>query len=75
MISPESVLTALLLAISSWTLLSVVRLREQMVRLEQRLADLPCSQCPQSVPIHRAIRPRAGGETDAVFHQTNPKTE
>lgn len=44
MISPDTFLLALVTGLSTWTLSSVVRLRETMARIEQTIVLLPCQK-------------------------------
>lgn len=44
----DTVLIAICIAISGWTLLAVIDLKSEMAAVIQRLRDLPCngSKCP-----------------------------
>ena len=49
----EQILLTVLVGLSSWTLHSVVRLREQVARYEALAATLPCKPCPCPIPAVR----------------------
>ena len=40
----------LVISLQAWTLLSVVSMREHLVRLDEQYDRLPCSGCPQLPP-------------------------
>jgi hypothetical protein len=47
----ESMLSVITLAISGWTLKSVISLREDVVAIKQQVKDLPCKgsrNCPDA---------------------------
>lgn len=41
-----NILLTIALAVNGWALLEIIGLKTQVARLEQKLDDLPCQDCP-----------------------------
>lgn len=44
---PTNILQIIILAVSGWTLNSVIQIKEQMSVHKTKLQTLPCSDCPK----------------------------
>lgn len=47
MLDATNILVTIALAVNGWILLEVVSLKTEVARLEQKLDDLPCLECPK----------------------------
>jgi hypothetical protein len=47
MIDATNILQTITLAVTAWALLEIIALKTKLARLEQKLDDLPCQECPQ----------------------------
>ncbi|HEX3626701.1 MAG TPA: hypothetical protein VH280_14910 [Verrucomicrobiae bacterium] len=45
-----AILQTITLGVSAWALLELIGLKIKLARMEQKLDDLPCQDCPEAKP-------------------------